>query len=116
MSKNLKVENIHPCLENPDGPWTHEDDPELNQQKIIINRRRSHRVQMKIENILEQLISGAVEKIEEDERHGSGSEDSYVDEEIESEEEDQRSGSSFVCSLFSVLQQNVFIQKKQRRS
>ena len=47
---------------------------------------------MKIENILEQLISGAVKKKEEDERHCSGDEDNHVDDEIESEEEDQRSG------------------------
>ena len=84
------MENIHPCLENPDGPWTHEDDPELNQWKIIINRRRSCRVQMKIENILEQLISGAVKKKEEDERHCSGDEDNHVDDEIESEEENPK--------------------------
>ena len=91
-----KGRNIHPCLENPDGPWTHEDEylrirtpPELNQQKIIINNRRTLRVEHKIRDILDQLISDAVEKIEEER---SSSDDDSGDEETESEGDDQTSG------------------------
>ena len=83
--------NIHPCLENPDGPWTHWL-PDDHQWKIIINGRRSVRVRIKIENILEQLISGVVEETEKDRRNDSSDEDSDDDEEIKSEEEDQASG------------------------
>ena len=104
-----KGRNIHPCLENPDGPWTHKlwtGDPELNQQKIIINHRRLHRVRIKIENILEQLISGAVEEIEEDRRNGSGDDDSG-DEEPESEEEDETSEDCSEDSRYDELAQAV---------
>ena len=82
-----KYRNIHPCLENPDGPWTHDDDPtaepELNQQKIIFNGRRHLRVEHEIKNIVEQLISGAVEKIEENRSNDSGDEESDGNEETE---------------------------------
>ena len=98
LNSNItKGRNIHLCLENPDGPWTHkyldihpDFDPELNQWKIIVSGRRSIRVRNKVENILEQLISGAVKKKEEDERHCSGDEDNHVDDEIESEEENPK--------------------------
>ena len=99
FSNLTKGRNIHPCLENPDGPWTHKDEylrirtpPELNQQKIIINNRRTLRVEHKIRDILDQLISDTVEKIEEERRNSSSDEDSYGDEESETEEEDQTIG------------------------
>ena len=86
--------NIHPYLENPDGPWTHDytKDPEsfseLNQQRVIINPGRSFRVERKITDILEQLISSAVE---ETERNDSSNSDHAGDGGTESEVEDQAS-------------------------
>ena len=67
--------------------------PELNKQKIIINGRRSYRVQKKIENIMEELISDAVEKIEKerDRMDDSFSENSDGEGEMESEVEVQAS-------------------------
>ena len=65
--------------------------PEVNQQKIIINGRRTKRVEQEMAEIVRQLISDAVEKIDEEIRNGS-SDESYGDEETESEEDDQTSG------------------------
>ena len=61
---------------------------ELNQQRVIINPRRSFRVEQKITDILEQLISSAVE---ETERNDSSNSDHAGDGETESEVEDQAS-------------------------
>ena len=114
LNSNItKGRNIHLCLENPDGPWTHkyldihpDFDPELNQWKIIVSGRRSIRVRNKVENILEQLISGAVEKVENDRRNGSGDDDSG-DGETESEEEDQTSGDCSEDSEDDIVAQDL---------
>ena len=99
LNSNItKGRNIHLCLENPDGPWTHSILKEvlsgkLNQQKIIINLRRDKRVELKIEDILDQLITSAVEK---DRGNDSGDEDKDGDEETGSEVEDDEGTESEV--------------------
>ena len=81
--------NIHLFLANPDGPWRHSN-TELDPKKIIISKRRDHRVKEKIQDILEEMIDSVIdtvsppEIISEDDEGNSGSDD----EEMSSGDED----------------------------
>ena len=89
---NFDPRNIHTLLENPEGPWMHEDDW-LNPQKVIISHRRRWRRDEEISDILEHLVSSAVDEIYEDNRTDSSNDecDDEIEQDTHSEEDYQAS-------------------------
>ena len=70
-------------MENPEGPWhedlnEHEDltDLDLNPLKVINCRRRIHRRNDAIRDVVEHIVGSAVEEIEKNNRNNSSLDDS----------------------------------------
>ena len=64
--------NIHLFLANPDGPWRHSN-KDLDPTKIIISKRRDHRVKEKIQDILEEMIDSVIDTVSPPEIISEGS-------------------------------------------